>query len=154
MIRANCLFYAVKRDPRYLVEAERIARSAAARWIDPETGAIKDAGRFAHMLLESLLALDQTTADAQWQSSVLDCLAFVHQNVCDPNGHYPARWDELQKTAFVDFQLIDQASAARAYFAEANFLLQRHMPAKHMNDGVKASKSSRDQPGFGTTSRP
>jgi predicted alpha-1,2-mannosidase len=154
MIRANCLFYAVKRDPRYLVEAERIARSAAARWIDPKTGAIKDAGRFAHMLLESLLVLDQTTAGAQWQSSVLDCLVFVHQNVRDSNGHYPGRWDEPQTTALENFQLIDQASAARAFFAEANFLRQRNSPAKQINAATKATMSCRDQPGLGTTGRP
>lgn len=142
MVRANCLFYEVKGDPMYLAEAERIARSAAARWIEPDTGAVKDSGRFAHMLLESLLALDELAKGASWQSTVYNCLAFVRLSVRDPMGHYPGGWDAPPASAIKTIHLIDQASAARAYFAAANFHRRQLSPVERANAPADAAKPS------------
>jgi uncharacterized protein YyaL (SSP411 family) len=119
MIRANGLFFEVEKDPKYLAEAQRIAQSAVARWIVPETGAVKDGGRFAHLLLESLLAVYQLDHDPQWLNTVCNSLKFVEQNVQDTNGRYAHRWDKSQPEALASFQLIDQSSAARAFFVTA-----------------------------------
>ena len=119
MIRANCLFFEVTKDPKYLAEAQRIARSAIAHWIVPETGAVKDGGRFAHLLLESLLAVGRRDQDPQWLNIVKSSVQFARQNVRDSNGRYAHRWDRSHPQVLESFQLIDQASAARAFFVTA-----------------------------------
>jgi len=140
MIRANCLLFQAKGDRQFLNEAEWIAQSAAARWIVPETGAVNDAGRFAHMLLESLLLVDQTAGNTHWQKTICDTLMFVRQNVRDTNGHYPVRWHASTETALKTFQLIDQASAARAYFATANSIRQRNQPTTQAIETMNAAR--------------
>lgn len=116
MIRANSLFYAITGEPQYLAEAQRIARAAEAKWIVPETGGVADGGRFAHLLLESFLALHEQDGDSRWLEIVSNALAFVHEHVRDPNGRYASRWDRPQDDALQGFMLLDQASAARAYW--------------------------------------
>jgi uncharacterized protein YyaL (SSP411 family) len=128
MIRANCLFFEVKGDSKYLAEAQRIARSAMARWIVPETGAVKDGGRFAHLLLESLLAVGRLDRDPRWLKTVGCSIVFVHKNVRDPNGRYAHSWGRPQTGKLESFQLIDQASAARAYFAAALAMRENIQP--------------------------
>jgi mannose/cellobiose epimerase-like protein (N-acyl-D-glucosamine 2-epimerase family) len=120
MIRANCLMHEVKHEVKYLAEAQRMAESAARHWIVAETGAVKDTGKFAHMLLESLLAVDRQTGRTNWREVVLKSVAFVHDQVADANGRYPSRWDAPTAEPLESFQLIDQASAARAYFVAAD----------------------------------
>jgi uncharacterized protein YyaL (SSP411 family) len=115
MIRANCLFYALDGKPEQLAEAQRIARAAEAKWI-VATGGVADGGRFAHLLTESFLAVYQQDHDAHWLKLVSDALAFVHEKVRDPNGLYPDRWHKPQTAALREFALIDQASAARAFW--------------------------------------
>jgi mannose/cellobiose epimerase-like protein (N-acyl-D-glucosamine 2-epimerase family) len=119
MIRANSLLHALTSEPRYLAEARRIARSAEGQWVDPETGGIADGGRFAHMLLEAFLALHQQDPDPRWPAIVDRALVFVHDHVRDPRGHYASRWDRPQTTTLREFMLLDQASAARAYWVAA-----------------------------------
>jgi uncharacterized protein YyaL (SSP411 family) len=119
MIRANALFYALTSEPRYLAEARRVARSAADHWVNPTTGGIADGGPFAHMLLESFLALHQQDHDPRWPRIVNRALVFVHDQVRDPAGHYAGRWDRPQTAALPEFTLINQASAARAFWVAA-----------------------------------
>ena len=45
---------------------------------------------------------------------------YVHTNVRDRNGRYAHRWDQRQAEALKSYLLIDQASAARAYFVVAH----------------------------------
>ena len=122
MIRANALLYALTSEPRYLAEARRVARSAEERWVDPATGGIADGGPFAHMLLESFLAVHQQDPDPRWPRVVNRALAFVHDQVRDPAGHYASRWNRPQTAALREFMLLDQASAARAYWVAARAL--------------------------------
>lgn len=116
MIRANALLHSLTSEPHYLAEARRIARSAESKWVDPATGGISDGGRFAHLLLESFLALDRQEPDPRWRKIVRNALVFVHERVRDSNGHYANRWNRPQSTPLKEFTLIDQASAARAYW--------------------------------------
>jgi hypothetical protein len=119
MIRANTLFYEVTGQKSYLTEAQRIAQAAEARWIRAETGAMDDTGRFAHLLLESLLELSEQDGDTRRVRLVEKVLAFLHDRVRDPKGRYPERWDKPQTEPLAEFALIDQASAARAYWKAA-----------------------------------
>jgi mannose/cellobiose epimerase-like protein (N-acyl-D-glucosamine 2-epimerase family) len=119
MIRANCLLHEATSEAKYLAEAHRMAEAAALRWIDVETGAIRDAGRFAHMLLEALSAVDRSTGKPRWRDLTQKCVAYVHANLRDSRGHYGSRWDREPREPWRRFELLDQASAARAFFHAA-----------------------------------
>lgn len=119
MIRANCLLHAATGEAKYLAEAQRMAEAAALRWIDAETGAIRDAGRFAHMLLEALTAVDRSTGKPRWRHLTQECAAYVHANLRDSRGHYGSRWDRPPGEPWRQYELLDQASAARAFFHAA-----------------------------------
>jgi hypothetical protein len=122
MIRANCLFYEITAEDKYRAEAQRLARAAAAQWIVADTGGVKDGGRFAHLLLESLLAAGRLDPEAGWPSVAAASLKFVHENVRDVNGRYAHSWNRSVRRPLESFQLIDQSSAARAYFVLAREL--------------------------------
>ena len=125
MLRANCLLYQETHEKPYLEEAQRLARAAEAQWVKPETGAIADGGKFAHLLCEAFLYLsDQETDPANvthWRSLVRRALTFVHDHVRDANGHYGDHWDNAVTEPLNKFSLIDQASAARAFLVCARY---------------------------------
>ena len=119
MIRAASLLYAATGEAAYLSDAQRIARASEVRWVVGETGGIRDTGRFAHLLLEGFLALQAVDHDPHWTSVEARALLFLHSQVRDANGHYGNRWDHRPPTLRTAFPLLDQASAARAYWVAA-----------------------------------
>lgn len=122
MIRANCLLYEITKEAKYLAEAQRIAAAAQSQWVDSKTGAMKDTGKFAHMLLEAFLAVHQQDGNPQWLQLATRIAAYVRNELRDPNGRYSSHWDRPPTEALRSFQLIDQASAARAFVAVADAL--------------------------------
>lgn len=130
MIRANCELHAITSDAKYLREAERIARAAEAKWFRPETGAMADDGAFAHLLLDSFLALYEQGHDAHWTEVVAQALDCLHRRVRDPRGFYPKRWDRFPKAPLEKARLLDQASAARAYWSAAGVGLRDRSEGK------------------------
>jgi len=131
MIRANCLLYELKGDAKYLDEARRIARAAVAHWIDPQTGAVRDAGHFAFMLLEALLEVARLTGDDTYRDVVSRSVAYVHDQLHDEAGHYPNRWHPTDRRPRHPAKLLDQACVARLYFTTARAL--RDTPPKSPN---------------------
>jgi rhamnogalacturonyl hydrolase YesR len=126
MIRANCLLHQCTGELRYLEEAQRLARAAEAHWIDGGTGAARDSGRFAHLLLEALLAVEELDHDVHWLSVCDKTLDYVRATVRDADGRYGARWDGATRGGPPrGWGLIDQASAARGYFALADVVRRR-----------------------------
>jgi hypothetical protein len=119
MIRANVILYSLTSESSYLAEARRVGLAAEGRWVDPTNGGIADGGRFAHMLIESFLALDGVDSDPRWRGIADRALPFVHARVRDANGHYGSRWNRPVTTALTEFTLLDQASAARAFWVAA-----------------------------------
>jgi hypothetical protein len=117
MIRANCSFYELTREEHYLKEAQRIGRAAENHWVEGDSGAIHDTGKFAHMLLEAFLAIGEQDGDARWRAIVCRSLCYVRDQLRDANGRYLGRWARFVKPELSLWELIDQASAARAYFA-------------------------------------
>ena len=103
-------------------EAQRVARAAEAKWVVVDTGGIADGGRFAHMLLEAFVAVHGEDGDPHWLEVVQRALVFVHDKVRDAEGRYPSRWDRPTESPLRSFTLIDEASAARAYFVAARAL--------------------------------
>jgi predicted alpha-1,6-mannanase (GH76 family) len=118
MIRANCLFHAITGEGRYLDEARRVATAAEKQWVH-ENGGISDSGRFAHLLVESFLALHQEAKDSHWKETVERTLTYVHDKLPDPEGRYPQRWDGRGRGSSKECFLLDQASPARAYWVAA-----------------------------------
>jgi uncharacterized protein YyaL (SSP411 family) len=127
MIRANCLLHECTAEARYLDEAQRMARAAESHWIDAETGAVQDAGKFAHMLLEALLAVEELDRDPHWLNVCDKTLRYVHESIRDADGRYGARWSPStrRRGRGRGWELIDQASAARGYFVLAEVVRRR-----------------------------
>ena len=116
MIRAASLLHRATGEASFLADAQRIARAAEARWMIGDTGGVRDAGRFAHLLLEGFLALHDEDHDPHWFTLEDRALSFLHTQVRDSEGHYAARWDHAPEAVRTTFPLLDQASAARAYW--------------------------------------
>jgi uncharacterized protein YyaL (SSP411 family) len=121
MIRANVLFYDTTGEARWLAEAQRLARAAEAHWIDPGTGTIRDGGRFAHLLVDALLALHAADGDPHWLEISQRSLGYLHEHLRDDAGKYSGRWDRPAGRRR-GMELLDQASAARAFLAVAGAL--------------------------------
>ncbi len=119
MIRAASLLYAITGEAAYLTNAQRIAHAAEARWVVGETGGIRDTGRFAHLLLEGFLSLYAVDHDPHWLNVDRQALLFLHEQVRDAEGHYGDHWDQKPAAPRTVFQLLDQASAARAFWVAA-----------------------------------
>lgn len=119
MIRANVLFYQITGEQRWLAEAQRLARQAVDRWVNPETGGIRDGGRFAHLLIDALLALHAVDRDQQWLDSSRRSLRRLHDDLRDERGRYSGHWDRPASGRERGMSLLDQASAARAFLATA-----------------------------------
>lgn len=121
MIRANCLFHEITGEARYLEEAKRVATASEKLWVH-EHGAVFDSGRFAHMLMESYLALYQRDKDKHRAEAVERTLTYVHDNLLAGNGRYPHRWDRPAGKSREETMLLNQASPARAYWVAAQVL--------------------------------
>jgi hypothetical protein len=121
MIRANVLFYELTGEARWLAEAQRLARAAETHWFDPETGAIRDAGCFAHLLVDALLAVHAADHDAHWLEISQRSLCYLHEHLRDDDGRYSGRWDRPADRRR-GMKLLEQASAARAFLATAEAL--------------------------------
>lgn len=121
MIRANCLFHAITGEVSYLDEAKRVARAAEKFWVR-EDGAVSDTGKFAHLLMESLLAVYQQDKDPHWTETVERTLVYVRTNLRAAEGRYPSRWDRPSRGNPKDSMLLNQASPARAYWMAADVI--------------------------------
>jgi uncharacterized protein YyaL (SSP411 family) len=89
-------------------DARTMSTAAVAHWLSADH-AIKDEGKFAHLLAENL--------DKTHQPLVALSLARLNAKSRSSAGFYPSRWDAVATGD--KFDLIDQASAARAYFKAA-----------------------------------
>ncbi len=121
MIRANCLFHKITGEARYLEEAKRVAKAAEQQWVRSD-GAIADSGKFAHLLLESFLAVHEQDHDPHWAEIVQRTLVYVHGNLLGQDGRYPQRWDRRSDGSLKESMLLNQASPARAYWMAASVL--------------------------------
>ena len=110
MIRSASVLAAMTGEGGYKADAEQMARASEARWVDPATGAIKDGGRFAHLLLESWAYVPTPERQAKARRA----LTWLRDNCRAPRGRFGPRFDRVSDPSQTKFELIDQASAARA----------------------------------------
>ena len=119
-LQAAVLFYQVKKDARFLREAQRIGRAALARWAEP-SGAIKETGQWGGSdLCDALLALDQVDPDPRWYAAARAALRFLHDQGRDPDGRYGEDWQVSRRDRPLErFNLLYMAPAARAFWRAA-----------------------------------
>lgn len=111
----------------------RVFHSSIGQWIDQPTGAIKDSGRFAHLWLEGFAAAKPKHAfhyiegpprtGGQIERKFIPdaALDFLWSKCRNPQGRFGDRWDRPFEPKRTKFELIDQASVARALlFAAAH----------------------------------
>lgn len=121
MLRANALFHRITGEARYLDETHRVAQAAEKMWVHGD-GSISDSGKFAHLLLESFLAVREEDKDPHWVDLVTRTLVYVHGNLLGQNGRYGQMWDRPSDGSRQDSMLLNQASPARAYWVAAKAL--------------------------------
>lgn len=119
MIRANSLLYEITGEDTYLKRAKRIARSSMKHWADQDTGAIRDAAQFSHLLVDAMFELSRVSGEASWRQVARTTVIFVHDKLRDQDGRYPGDWSGARKKKPGRFQLLHQASVARLYFSAA-----------------------------------
>jgi mannose/cellobiose epimerase-like protein (N-acyl-D-glucosamine 2-epimerase family) len=116
-ISANLELYDATGNAAYLSEAQRMANRTLTRYFDSATGRINDEGFWAFELVDALDDLYLHDHNSLWLNKVGGAMTWLHDNKRDPNGHYGQFWGRngAQVGALNSWNLIDQASAARAY---------------------------------------
>ena len=119
MIRCACLLHAATGESRYLLQAQATARAAEAYWVRPSDGAIRAESAMAGRLCEAFGFLRDEDGDPHWALIAARATKCLHDHCRDPNGWYTNRWDAQNVAALDPIRLIDQAAAARAFWATA-----------------------------------
>lgn len=132
MIRTASELYGLTRLPSYRDDALAMERASLAHWF--KDGKLHDAGRFAHLLMESWkFRRGLVPGGPQGNDEFLDPLNYLRANRLS-DGHYPDRWDDPVPRRDDRVELIDQASVARAYFEAAEYLVQGGGPRRYHRD--------------------
>lgn len=122
MIKANVELYTITGEKRYLDEAQRVAEAAKQQWVDENTGAIRDGGRFAHMLVDAFLELGDATDDPTWEQLAAKTTHHLRHTLRNDRGHYAGSWGEPRDRRGRSVELLDQASVARTMHSVARAL--------------------------------
>ncbi|RYG38203.1 hypothetical protein EON81_04335 [bacterium] len=118
MIRTAAELYKATGREVYRRQALEFEAAAVKRWFDPTTGALKDGGRFGHLLTESFLYRQELapSADTKAVDASKKAMEWLEANG-KKDGWYSAEW---YKPKFDENpELIDQASVARGYLKMA-----------------------------------
>lgn len=109
MVRSGAELARLTGDDTYRKQAEESAKASEKRWI--VNGRLADAGRFAHLLAESFLYLPSEDR----KTNVRRALDWLYSNGKSKDGLYTGRFDRQADPNQTKFDLLDQASAARAF---------------------------------------
>lgn len=123
MIEANVELHTITGEKKYLDEASRIATEAKKHWVDETTGAIRDGGRFAHMLVAAFLKLGEAADDPTWRQLAARTTHHLRHTLRDERGHYAGNWGEPRDRARRSVELLDQASVAHTMHSVARALV-------------------------------
>ena len=117
MLRSAANLYRITHDLRY---AKEIQNSSLKKWV-AANGTLTDGGKFIHLLLENwLTAFRLVPGTADPRPAIDRALRWLHQNGRDHFGRYGDGWDhQAPPEGYSNFNLIDQASVARAYLLAA-----------------------------------
>ena len=98
----------------FAADARLQAEAAVRHWVDPDTGAIKDGGRFAHLLADALVDLSDAAGEPRWRQVAEAAADHAWRRCRDAEGYFGGSWAEPPKQGKNKRELIDQASMARA----------------------------------------
>lgn len=120
VLNACLLFYEVTKDKKYLTEAQLIAKSAVAQWVQPD-GSMKETGQWGgDDFSDAWLNLYEVDKDAGWLAAVHGMLKFLHEKGRDKHGRHGEHWNQdVSGQALAKFQLLYMAPATRAYWMAA-----------------------------------
>jgi hypothetical protein len=110
MIRSAAMLAKATGERRYAIDAEEMAAASERKW--PVNGRIADVGRFAHLLLESWTFIPSKERMAKARTA----LDWLWKHGRNERGLFGPRFDQPSSKDQRKFELIDQASAARAFF--------------------------------------
>jgi len=119
-MRAGAMLYEITKDQAYLKEAERIAAASEKKWVDSESGIFIGNGKFGHKLMEGFLEVYNADHNPHWLGLCTRCAITLHSHRA-PNGWYPRDWQESPPQPIDPVRLIDQSSAARAFWLVAAY---------------------------------
>lgn len=111
MIRSAAELARITGEKQYQADAEAMAAASERHWF--AQGRIKDAGRFAHLLLESW----NYVPDPSRREKAREALTWLAEHGHNAQGLFGGRFDRAPSATQQRFELIDQASAARALLA-------------------------------------
>ena len=124
MIRSAAELYELTNRPIYQTQLRRFVRSSIRQWFAPESGKMKDEGKFAHLLLESWQIAakidDELTVEV---APVVEKVRARLRMSVNADGWYGSRWDGDAKP-IAEPALIDQAAAARAFFVSTELTVR------------------------------
>jgi hypothetical protein len=109
MIRSGAVLAKLTGIAQYGLDAEQTALASENKWL--ANGKFEDAGRFAHLLAESF---NYVPNEAR-RKRVDAALRWLFEHGRDEGGLYGGRFDLPPSPYNKRFELIDQASAARAF---------------------------------------
>ncbi len=131
MIRSAADLHVYTKNPMYVRDLVRMQTASSKRWMGE---GIKDEGRFAHLLMDAWLyqrmnmpVKNPRQAESD-HAAFTGPLTFLHTQARSDEGFYGKRFDKAPSANEQKFSLIDQASAARAYFAAANYFRSKAQP--------------------------
>jgi hypothetical protein len=118
MLRTAIDLDKIKQDKDLENDAGELMRSSIEQWLDFEGNwGIKDEAKFSHLLFENWAyhLSHNKPADLSKAFPIFQRpLANLHDKLRSADGHYGSRWDKAPTQP--KYALIDQASAARAYY--------------------------------------
>ncbi len=109
MIRSAAELARLTGERAYKEDAEAIASASEMKWL--VNGRVEDAGRFAHLLIESFNYVPNNAR----RKKIDAALEWLHSHGRNEKGLYGGRFDLSPSPYNKRFELIDQASAARAF---------------------------------------
>lgn len=117
MLRDAAELYRITRQRQYADDAKSLQAATIAHWVAPD-GALRDDGKFAHLLLENWgRAHRDVPGIPDPRPAIARALEYLHRYGRDRDGRYGNRWDQPAPSAgYPKYNLIDQASVARAFF--------------------------------------
>ena len=123
MLIANCLFYRITRQQKYLRRAKILAVAARNQWINPTNGSVSGPGVFAWVLIDGYIQLYKISGDKKFLALAQRALVYAHNHCCMPGGFYTGAWNAPPKPGHT-LKLINQASIGGSYFLLAHTLTQ------------------------------
>ncbi|NLN89037.1 MAG: hypothetical protein GX134_02615 [candidate division WS1 bacterium] len=94
--------------------ARRMTDAAVERWVNRDTGGIRDGSAFAHLLVEALLIAGDSLGASRYREVAHRALVRLHDEARDSHGRYPNSWEAVTTEALAEWTLMGQAAAARA----------------------------------------